>query len=78
MSSSNGVDEEDLIDLEGGVCVSRLFLQDESLDEQEHLLDVCPPKLEQKLSLTKEQKHYRNDGAGGGDAAVYVHPLSAL
>lgn len=67
MSSSNGVDEEDLIDLEGGVCVSRLFLQDESLDEQEHLLDVCPPKLEQKLSLTKEQKHYRGDGAGGNN-----------
>ncbi|XP_044008403.1 uncharacterized protein LOC122852579 isoform X1 [Aphidius gifuensis] len=59
MASNNDiVDDEDLIDLDGGVCVSRLFLQDNCLDEHEHLLDVCPPKLEQKLSLTKEQKHY--------------------
>lgn len=62
MASNNDiVDDENLIDLDGGVCVSRLFLQDNCPDEHEHLLDVCPPKLEQKLSLTKEQKHYHEN-----------------
>lgn len=51
-----GIDEVDLIDLEHGVAASsmaRASVSDATPEEQEHLLDVCPPKLEQKLSLTR-------------------------
>lgn len=53
MSSS---EDGDLIDLGNDNCVPRVSIQESSSDEQEHLLDVCPPKLEQTLSLTRKQE----------------------
>ncbi|CAB0039898.1 unnamed protein product [Trichogramma brassicae] len=54
--ASGPVDDVDLIDLESGVCgLNRASVPDATPEEQEHLLDVCPPKLEQKLSLTRRQ-----------------------
>uniref|UniRef100_A0ABD2WKB0 Uncharacterized protein n=1 Tax=Trichogramma kaykai TaxID=54128 RepID=A0ABD2WKB0_9HYME len=54
--ASGSVDDVDLIDLESGVCgLNRASVPDATPEEQEHLLDVCPPKLEQKLSLTRRQ-----------------------
>lgn len=69
--ASSGVDDEDLIDLEDGVgaCVSRTTLPEASAEELEHLLDVCPPKLEQKLSLTREQVSVR-EHSDNGDVLV--------
>jgi len=52
--------EDDLIDLGNDACVPRVTVNDATPDEQEHLLDVCPPKLEQKLSLTKQQERVLN------------------
>ncbi|XP_026667413.1 uncharacterized protein LOC108622610 isoform X2 [Ceratina calcarata] len=49
-------EDGDLIDLGNDVCVPRVSIEESSSDEQEHLLDVCPPKLEQTLSLTKKQE----------------------
>ncbi|XP_063990631.1 sodium-dependent transporter bedraggled isoform X2 [Diachasmimorpha longicaudata] len=66
---ANVPDDEDLIDLEGGVNVSRASIHDATADEQEHLLDVCPPKLEQKLSLTREHKLVR-EYCDNGDILV--------
>lgn len=53
------VDEGDLIDLNSRVCADRVNAGSSPLtiEEQEHLLDVCPPKLEQKLSLTLQKKN---------------------
>ncbi|XP_011314570.1 uncharacterized protein bdg isoform X2 [Fopius arisanus] len=62
-------DDEDLIDLEGGIHVSRTSIPDATAEEQEHLLDVCPPKLEQKLSLTREHKLVR-EYCDNGDILV--------
>lgn len=56
MASEDG----DLIDLGNDACVPRVTVDDATPDEQEHLLDVCPPKLEQKLSLTKQQERVLN------------------
>ena len=63
LKMASGVDDVDLIDLESGVagaCVTRINVPDATPEEQEHLLDVCPPKLEQKLSLTRRY-HDRSD-----------------
>ncbi|XP_032688145.1 uncharacterized protein LOC116852173 isoform X2 [Odontomachus brunneus] len=49
-------EDDDLIDLGNDACVPRVTVDDPTPEEQEHLLDVCPPKLEQKLSLTKRQE----------------------
>lgn len=53
-------EDGDLIDLGNDACVPRVTVDDATPDEQEHLLDVCPPKLEQKLSLTKQQERVLN------------------
>ncbi|CAK9799594.1 Sodium-dependent transporter bedraggled [Anthophora plagiata] len=53
MSSS---EDGDLIDLGNESCVPRVSIEESSPDEQEHLLDVCPPKLEETLSLTRKQE----------------------
>ncbi|CAL7946641.1 unnamed protein product [Xylocopa violacea] len=52
--SSN--EDGDLIDLGNDSCVPRVSIQELSSDEQEHLLDVCPPKLAETLSLTRKQE----------------------
>ncbi|XP_078049050.1 sodium-dependent transporter bedraggled [Augochlora pura] len=53
-------EDGDLIDLGNqDVCVPRVPFT-ETLPEQEHLLDVCPPKLEETLSLTKKQEQMQN------------------
>ncbi|XP_043511464.1 sodium-dependent transporter bedraggled isoform X2 [Frieseomelitta varia] len=49
-------EDGDLIDLGNDICVPRVPIQESSPDEQEHLLDVCLPKLEQALSLTRKQE----------------------
>lgn len=53
-------EDGDLIDLGNDACVPRVTVDDATSDEQEHLLDVCPPKLEQKLSLTRQQERVLN------------------
>ncbi|XP_077255716.1 sodium-dependent transporter bedraggled isoform X1 [Temnothorax americanus] len=53
-------EDGDLIDLGNDACVPRVTVDDATPDEQEHLLDVCPPKLEQKLSLTRQQERVLN------------------
>jgi hypothetical protein len=76
MASENIVDDVDLIDLENGVvatCVPRVTIIDATPEEQEHLLDVCPPKLEQKLSLTRrnhDHVHNINDRDAAGNVLV--------
>lgn len=58
--SPGSTDEVDLIDLETGLSPQpRIIVADATAEEQEHLLDVCPPKLEQKLSLTRRNHHER-------------------
>ncbi|XP_029672620.1 uncharacterized protein LOC115241154 isoform X1 [Formica exsecta] len=49
-------EDGDLIDLGNDACVPRVPVDDATAEEQEHLLDVCPPKLEQKLFLTRRQE----------------------
>ncbi|XP_016839751.3 uncharacterized protein LOC100123368 isoform X2 [Nasonia vitripennis] len=76
MSSEAAVDDVDLIDLESGVaasCVPRVTVPDATPEEQEHLLDVCPPKLEQKLSLTRRSHDQpRNDNQRDAAGNVLV------
>lgn len=62
-------EDGDLIDLGNDACVPRVPVHDPTPEEQEHLLDVCPPKLEQKLSLTKRQERVL-DSADKGDILV--------
>ncbi|XP_034944625.1 uncharacterized protein bdg [Chelonus insularis] len=62
-------EDEDLIDLDGRACVSTIVVPEINSEEQEHLLDVCPPKLEQKLSLTREHKLIR-EHCDNGDVLV--------
>lgn len=62
-------EDGDLIDLGNDVCVSRVTVDDATSEEQEHLLDVCPPKLEQKLSLTRQQERVLNS-IDNGDILV--------
>ncbi|XP_014488477.1 PREDICTED: uncharacterized protein LOC106751810 isoform X2 [Dinoponera quadriceps] len=63
-------EDGDLIDLGNDACVPRVTVDDPSTpEEQEHLLDVCPPKLEQKLSLTKRQERVL-EGGDKGDILV--------
>lgn len=51
------IDDVDLIDLDSSACLTRVPATAAlTQEEQEHLLDVCPPKLEQKLSLTRRQQ----------------------
>ncbi|XP_076379577.1 sodium-dependent transporter bedraggled isoform X2 [Megalopta genalis] len=53
-------EDGDLIDLGNeDLCVPRVPFT-ETLPEQEHLLDVCPPKLEETLSLTRKQEQMQN------------------
>lgn len=59
--SSSIIDDVDLIDLGSGACVARIAIPSPTSDDQEHLLDVCPPKLEQKLSLSRKQELVRDD-----------------
>lgn len=80
-SRGSEVDDGDLIDLGTGFCVisngssvssnsgeSGSF---DSFEDHEHLLDVCPPKLEQKLSLTGQQRRDAVFGeVEGGDVLV--------
>ncbi|XP_043681208.1 sodium-dependent transporter bedraggled isoform X2 [Vespula pensylvanica] len=63
----------DLIDLGNDVCVPRVSLTDPTPEEQEHLLDVCPPKLEQKLSLTVKQEQVQNDSDNGDVLVTLGH-----
>lgn len=65
------VDDVDLIDLESASCLTRVTVPDATPEEQEHLLDVCPPKLEQKLSLTR-RSHDRVCHSDEYDAAGNV------
>ncbi|KAJ8678548.1 hypothetical protein QAD02_014335 [Eretmocerus hayati] len=69
-----GVDDVDLIDLEAASsCVARMNVADATPEEQEHLLDVCPPKLEQKLSLTRPRRgHEHLRSLSDGDAVNSV------
>lgn len=62
-------EDGDLIDLGNDACVPRVTVDDPTPEEQEHLLDVCPPKLEQKLSLTKRQERVL-EGGDKGDILV--------
>ncbi|XP_011631606.1 uncharacterized protein LOC105423533 isoform X2 [Pogonomyrmex barbatus] len=62
-------EDGDLIDLGNDVCVPRVTVDNATPEEQEHLLDVCPPKLEQKLSLTKQQERVLNS-TDKGDVLV--------
>lgn len=66
---ASGNEDGDLIDLGNDACVPRVAVDDPTPEEQEHLLDVCPPKLEQKLSLTKRQERVP-DSADKGDVLV--------
>ncbi|KAH0546017.1 hypothetical protein KQX54_005707 [Cotesia glomerata] len=68
MASSDRKEEEDLIDLDGRACVSVVPVP-ETVTSEEHLLDVCPPQLEQKLSLTREHKLIRQH-CDNGDVLV--------
>ncbi|XP_012151453.2 sodium-dependent transporter bedraggled isoform X2 [Megachile rotundata] len=58
-------EDGDLIDLGNDACVPRVSIQDSSSDEQEHLLDVCPPKLEETLSLTRKQEQVQSISDNG-------------
>ncbi|XP_067212296.1 uncharacterized protein bdg isoform X2 [Linepithema humile] len=62
-------EDGDLIDLGNDACVPRITVDDSTPEEQEHLLDVCPPKLEQKLSLTRRQERVL-DNIDKGDILV--------
>jgi len=66
-------EDGDLIDLGNDVCVSRITVDDATPEEQEHLLDVCPPKLEQKLSLTKQQEQVLNSTDNGDILVTLGH-----
>ncbi|XP_015599859.1 uncharacterized protein LOC107269926 isoform X2 [Cephus cinctus] len=77
--TSIDMDHGDLIDLDSGTCVpveapaSPVELPQVSLEEQEHLLDVCPPKLEQKLSLTRKQELVRDESDDGNVLVTLGH-----
>ncbi|XP_029049507.1 sodium-dependent transporter bedraggled isoform X2 [Osmia bicornis bicornis] len=58
-------EDGDLIDLGNDICVPRVSIEDCSSDEQEHLLDVCPPKLEETLSLTRKQEQVQSISDNG-------------
>ncbi|XP_050447648.1 uncharacterized protein LOC126849656 isoform X2 [Cataglyphis hispanica] len=62
-------EDGDLIDLGNDACVPRVPVDDATAEEQEHLLDVCPPKLEQKLFLTRQQEQVL-DSTDKGDILV--------
>lgn len=62
-------EDGDLIDLGNDACVPRVAVDDATAEEQEHLLDVCPPKLERKLFLTKQQEQVL-DSTDKGDILV--------
>ncbi|XP_076220580.1 sodium-dependent transporter bedraggled isoform X2 [Nomia melanderi] len=58
-------EDGDLIDLGNEeVCVPRVPVAESLPDEQEHLLDVCPPKLEETLSLTRKQEQVQSVSDG--------------
>lgn len=62
-------EDGDLIDLGNDACVPRVTVDDATAEEQEHLLDVCPPKLEQKLFHTRQQEQVL-DSTDKGDILV--------
>lgn len=62
-------EDGDLIDLGNDACVPRVAVDDATAEEQEHLLDVCPPKLERKLFLTRRQEQVL-DSTDKGDILV--------
>lgn len=66
-------EDGDLIDLGNDACVPRVTVDDATSDEQEHLLDVCPPKLEQKLSLTRQQERVLNSTDKGDILVTLGH-----
>lgn len=66
-------EDGDLIDLGNDACVPRVTVDDATPDEQEHLLDVCPPKLEQKLSLTRQQERVLNSTDKGDILVTLGH-----
>ncbi|XP_066586434.1 sodium-dependent transporter bedraggled isoform X2 [Prorops nasuta] len=66
-------EDGDLIDLANEICVPRVSLTDVTSEEQEHLLDVCPPKLEQKLSLTRRQENSLSNNENGNVLVTLGH-----
>ncbi|XP_015188524.1 PREDICTED: uncharacterized protein LOC107072804 isoform X2 [Polistes dominula] len=66
-------EDQDLIDLGNDLCLARVSINDPTPEEQEHLLDVCPPKLEQKLSLTVKQEQVKNDSDNGDVLVTLGH-----
>ncbi|XP_076178672.1 sodium-dependent transporter bedraggled isoform X2 [Ptiloglossa arizonensis] len=66
-------EDGDLIDLGNDVCVPRVPVQESLPDEQEHLLDVCPPKLEQTLSLTRKQEQVHSVSDNGDVLVTLGH-----
>ncbi|XP_020300581.1 uncharacterized protein LOC109864096 isoform X2 [Pseudomyrmex gracilis] len=66
-------EDGDLIDLRNDACVPRVIIGDSTSEEQEHLLDVCPPKLEQTLSLTRRQEQVSNSNDKGNILVTLGH-----
>ncbi|XP_076245586.1 sodium-dependent transporter bedraggled [Calliopsis andreniformis] len=66
-------EDGDLIDLGNDTCVPRVSIQESLPDEQEHLLDVCPPKLEQTLSLTRKQEQVQTMNDNGDVLVTLGH-----
>ncbi|XP_076668007.1 uncharacterized protein LOC143368808 isoform X2 [Andrena cerasifolii] len=66
-------EDGDLIDLGNDVCVPRVAAQESLPDELEHLLDVCPPKLEQTLSLTRKQEQVQSVSDNGDVLVTLGH-----
>lgn len=66
-------EDGDLIDLGNDACVPRVPIQESLPDEQEHLLDVCPPKLEQTLSLTRKQEQVQSVSDNGDVLVTLGH-----
>ncbi|XP_043256560.1 sodium-dependent transporter bedraggled isoform X2 [Colletes gigas] len=66
-------EDGDLIDLGNEVCVPRVPVEELLPEEQEHLLDVCPPKLEQTLSLTRKQEQVHSVSDNGDVLVTLGH-----
>uniref|UniRef100_A0A6V7M2F4 Transporter n=1 Tax=Bracon brevicornis TaxID=1563983 RepID=A0A6V7M2F4_9HYME len=67
MEPNSSTEDEDLIDLETGVHLTNNPNNGAEFIEQEHLLDVCPPKLEQKLSSTSEAESLQQNDCPEND-----------
>ncbi|XP_054005928.1 sodium-dependent transporter bedraggled isoform X1 [Hylaeus anthracinus] len=66
-------EDGDLIDLGNDVCVPRVPVPESLPEEQEHLLDVCPPKLEETLSLTRKQEQVQSVSDNGDVLVTLGH-----